>query len=72
MIINFYEMTVENSKHDEVVGAAHGTNPLECIQQLKTLLKHRVLKIHSIKSTVRIVLNVLLSSFILCLLVLLG
>ncbi|CAO1435514.1 unnamed protein product [Diamesa serratosioi] len=50
LIINFYEMKIENAITDDNVGA-HGTNPLECINKLKTLLKQRILKIHSIKST---------------------
>lgn len=50
LIINFYEMTIENANNDETVGQI---NPLECIHKLKSLLKHRILKIHSIKSTVR-------------------
>ena len=45
-------MTIENANNDDTVGA-QGINPLECIHKLKTLLKHRVPKIHSIKSTVR-------------------
>ena len=51
LIINFYEMTTEIANNDETV-SAHRTNPLECIHKLKSLLKQRILKIHSIKSTV--------------------